>query len=297
MSRRDREMGDSPPASLGTVPFFAGESHRTELLPLNGFTLVELLVVIAIIGVLAAILFPVFGAAKNSAKRAQCASNLRQLAAAVMMYADENNGRYVPAASDIFTGNLHRWHGARQDLYSPFVFTQSPLWSYMGRCERLKICPSVQSPPRSDPTVNFEPGCGGYGYNQVYVGGTYYKYGYSPRAARVASTVSDICRPSKTVMFTDAGMARGDSGSYVQEYSFCEPPYFIAPDRTRSNERSTPTIHFRHGGRALVAWCDGHVTCERMTFTTPGLNVYQGNNGAANTGWFGPDDNSLFDTE
>jgi prepilin-type N-terminal cleavage/methylation domain-containing protein/prepilin-type processing-associated H-X9-DG protein len=52
----------------------------------RGFTLIELLVVIAIIAILAAILFPVFARARESARRTQCASNLKQLGMAITMY-------------------------------------------------------------------------------------------------------------------------------------------------------------------------------------------------------------------
>ena len=52
----------------------------------SGFTLIELLVVIAIIAILAAILFPVFARAKESAKRTACISNARQVAMACKMY-------------------------------------------------------------------------------------------------------------------------------------------------------------------------------------------------------------------
>ena len=52
----------------------------------NGFTLIELLVVIAIIGILAAMVFPVFARARESARRAVCLSNVKNIALAVQMY-------------------------------------------------------------------------------------------------------------------------------------------------------------------------------------------------------------------
>src|SRR4051812_33595094 len=54
-----------------------------------GFTLIELLVVIAIIAILAAILFPVFAQARESARKATCSANLHQFAMAVMQYAGD----------------------------------------------------------------------------------------------------------------------------------------------------------------------------------------------------------------
>ncbi len=55
----------------------------------KGFTLIELLVVIAIIAILAAILFPVFARAREKARQASCQNNLKQLALAVLMYAND----------------------------------------------------------------------------------------------------------------------------------------------------------------------------------------------------------------
>ncbi|BCW95149.1 MAG: DUF1559 domain-containing protein [Fimbriimonadales bacterium] len=54
-----------------------------------GFTLIELLVVIAIIAILAAILFPVFAQARESARLTTCTSNARQIGLGMMMYADD----------------------------------------------------------------------------------------------------------------------------------------------------------------------------------------------------------------
>jgi len=58
----------------------------------KGFTLIELLVVIAIIAILAAILFPVFAKAREKARQASCQSNLKQLALASLMYAQDYDG-------------------------------------------------------------------------------------------------------------------------------------------------------------------------------------------------------------
>lgn len=60
--------------------------HRKSLY--QGFTLIELLVVIAIIAILAAILFPVFAQARESARLTQCLSHMKQVGQAMMMYSD-----------------------------------------------------------------------------------------------------------------------------------------------------------------------------------------------------------------
>jgi len=60
----------------------------------SGFTLIELLVVITIIGILAAMLFPVFGRIRAAADKAKCSSNLRQIGLAFAQYVTENNDTF-----------------------------------------------------------------------------------------------------------------------------------------------------------------------------------------------------------
>jgi len=71
-----------------------------DLLRRKAFTLIELLVVIAIIAILAAILFPVFAQARESARKASCQSNLKQLGNAWTMYAQDYDE----------TTNLNTWN-------------------------------------------------------------------------------------------------------------------------------------------------------------------------------------------
>ena len=74
--------------------------HSRGRAKLGSFTLIELLVVIAIIAILAAMLLPALSAARARAKSSNCKGNLKTLALAANMYADENNDYILPWRND-----------------------------------------------------------------------------------------------------------------------------------------------------------------------------------------------------
>jgi len=218
----------------------------------RGFTLIELLVVIAIIGILAGLLFPVFVKAREKARQTACVASVHQLAVAMLMYVDDNDGQYCPAQSP---DNLMRWHGRRASTSEPFDPKLGPLWDYY-QSKELKQCHTLEVDPAAQ--GQFELGTGGYGYNEQYVGGspsTDYLFGMY-----VPAKTGWINDPANTVMFTDTATLNCE-GRFI-EYSFCEAPSYQAWGML-----AAPTTHFRHSGFASVAFCDGHARAMRMVYT------------------------------
>jgi prepilin-type N-terminal cleavage/methylation domain-containing protein/prepilin-type processing-associated H-X9-DG protein len=122
----------------------------------KGFTLIELLVVIAIIGILAAMVFPVFARARESARKAVCLSNVKNIALAIQMYLADNNDTLPPSehrtevleyfdtcpGGRSYSSSLEHCHRARQSnpyLRWPVIFDEYIKNREVWRCPSAKI--------------------------------------------------------------------------------------------------------------------------------------------------------------
>ncbi len=110
----------------------------------GGFTLIELLVVIAIIAVLAAILFPVFARVREKARQTVCASNLKQIGTAFLLYTQDYDER-LPDRRDLKTtlaGGYRPWGAACPPSDPRGGWAGAVLFPYTKSVEILS-CPSL----------------------------------------------------------------------------------------------------------------------------------------------------------
>ena len=157
-----------------------------------GFTLIELLVVIAIIAILAAILFPVFGRARENARRSSCQSNLKQIGLGLMQYTQDYDEKlprawYGGGTTPHYTSNQgdgrHKW----MDVVTPYT-----------KSTQIFVCPSA-----TGATTQYEPYTtdrfGSYSMNSTYWGATGAKQGPGNGGMSLALLEA----PATTVWVTD----------------------------------------------------------------------------------------------
>ncbi|MDR1282011.1 MAG: DUF1559 domain-containing protein [Opitutaceae bacterium] len=198
------------------------------------FTLVELLTVIAIIGILAAITIPVVGKVREAARKAECASNLRQIGAAMYSFANDNRQMlpptFVNGDTNLKTNNW--WVYVIPYLGYPPAETLDN--DYVKRC-------SVRGPlhcPKTDPDTINEKGqlWVSYVMNQRYRtirGGGSLIY--------TGARLSDINTPAQSLM-----VAEGRKG-----------PEFTT--HTTDPDGKNGGLIYPHGDKGNALFADGHV--------------------------------------
>jgi general secretion pathway protein G len=224
-------------------------------LPRSGFTLVELLVVIAIVGILAALSLASLKGMLEEGTTAKCSSNMKQVAAAALLFAAENNGNlpklnvanfyaaaivtpYPRPASQRITSNPNAYWW--QDLLLQYA-SDSKIYS----CPKLTL-PATQAIGGGQ-SINCPLGIGMNNILDV---------GLNSDLSPIWLRLVQVPQPSLTVWFTDAGLNENGTeprGPWSERKD--APRTGMSYVRGASNDCVMP----RHKGRINVAFADGHV--------------------------------------
>lgn len=212
----------------------------------RAFTLIELLVVIAIIAILAAILFPVFAQAKESAKKTACLSNMNQIGKALMMYATDFDDGY-PTWCDYYVVKPYPASGwAYWDVrLFPYVKSGNPPAGDRGGVWK---CPSSEK-DATNRSVGFSMGMS-YDSNPTHTTVTYQYIN--------GAEISDV---SNTIFVGDGGTSgrlgrpfdfQGYYEKYVWKYNYYT--------------RDAP---YRHSEGASYTFTDGHSKYMKASLVYP----------------------------
>ncbi len=121
----------------------------------KGFTLIELMIVIAIIAILAAILLPALARARESARKISCNGNLRQIGLALIMYADEHDGRMPPGHPNNFWGTIDPENQTTtptpgvypyNQIRNNYIFDTTQIYPNYLNDLRVLVCPGFEGP-------------------------------------------------------------------------------------------------------------------------------------------------------
>jgi prepilin-type N-terminal cleavage/methylation domain-containing protein/prepilin-type processing-associated H-X9-DG protein len=211
-----------------------------------GFTLIELLVVIAVIVIVAAILFPVFSAAREKARQVSCISNIQQLGKATMLYAQDYDETYplglISCSNDGYFWTT--WNDQSTDrACSGFQLTWMDLLYPYVRNWSIYHCPSTEFAhaanfaPAGTPRDRVEYSYGvSYYFSRLY--NSYANTWHQPPTTRPTLSMAEVVRPEEKVYMADSA----GSPSGVTPY----PWLYI------------DSIQFRHINGVNIGFADGH---------------------------------------
>jgi prepilin-type N-terminal cleavage/methylation domain-containing protein/prepilin-type processing-associated H-X9-DG protein len=218
----------------------------------HAFTLIELLVVIAIIAILAAILFPVFAQARESARQTTCLSHLKQIALAGLMYAQDYDETFVQVGGTI----EQRWPASgrmTRNGIKPVNGWSMNLLPYI-KSRDLFQCPSM------DPIFQGSGDCKAfsgqritnhYAYNAWLGADDSYALSYftTPNRTVLTSplTLSQVAQPANVVAHFHAGSVPPYGETWGCVYATIEQPDFYNKIRPRIRHKSGDNFAFVDG--------------------------------------------------